>query len=126
MHEADARLSLLQPQTTASKLVHHPFIVLFSLLPIMSGIEVAGLVFGVLLVIFETIRGYSKLSRSLHTFRYWSKEVDRVSTQLKLHNGIFLNECRLLLRLIEDDMTADNLLKIRQMRDGRARSSMQS
>ena len=77
----------------------------------MSGVEVAGLVFGVLPIIFEAIRAYSAVSDGLHTFRHWSREVDRVSEKLKTQEGIFRNECRLLLRLVEDGQVADDMMK---------------
>lgn len=77
----------------------------------MSGVEVAGLVFGVLPIAFEALRAYSSVSDGLHTFRHWSREVDRISMKLGVYNGIFLNECRLLLRLVEDDKTADDMLR---------------
>ncbi|KAL7773678.1 hypothetical protein CFE70_003644 [Pyrenophora teres f. teres 0-1] len=77
----------------------------------MSGIEVAGLVFGVLPILFEAVRAYSAISKGLHTFRHWSKEVRSIALQLKVNDGIFLNECRLLLRLVEDEQAAEYMLK---------------
>ncbi|CAO2651031.1 Nn.00g093280.m01.CDS01 [Neocucurbitaria sp. VM-36] len=76
----------------------------------MSGVEVAGLVFGVLPILIEAIKAYSAVSDGLHTFRHWSREVKSISLQLKVQNGIFLNECRLLLRLAEDEKVAENML----------------
>ena len=77
----------------------------------MSGIEVAGLVFGVLPVLVEAVKAYSTVSDGLHTFRHWSREVKSISLQLKVHNGIFLNECRLLLRLVENEKAAEDMLE---------------
>lgn len=77
----------------------------------MSGLEVAGLVFGVLPILIEAVKAYSTVSDSLHTFRHWSREVKSISLQLKVQNGIFLNECRLLLRLVEDEKAAENMLE---------------
>ena len=76
----------------------------------MSGVEVAGLVFGVLPILIEAIKAYGSVSDGLRTFRHWSREVKSISVQLKVQNGIFLNECRLLLRHIEDDKAADAML----------------
>ncbi|KAF1851953.1 uncharacterized protein K460DRAFT_373841 [Cucurbitaria berberidis CBS 394.84] len=77
----------------------------------MSGLEVAGLVFGVLPILIEAVKVYSTVSDGLHTFRHWSREVKSISLQLKVHNGIFLNECRLLLRLVEDEKGAEDMLE---------------
>ncbi|KAF1828669.1 hypothetical protein BDW02DRAFT_511784, partial [Decorospora gaudefroyi] len=77
----------------------------------ISGVEVAGLVFGILPILFEAVRAYSTVSQDLHTFRHWSKEVKSVALQLKVHNGIFLNECRLLLRLAEDEHATEDMLE---------------
>jgi hypothetical protein len=79
----------------------------------MSGVEVAGLVFGVLPILFEAVRAYSTVSNGLHTFRHWSKEVKSIALRLKVHNGIFLNECRLLLRLVEDEQVTEDMLEDR-------------
>jgi hypothetical protein len=79
----------------------------------MSGIEVAGLVFGVLPILFEAVRAYSAVSHGLHTFRHWSREVKSVALKLKVHNGIFLNECRLLLRLVEEEQVTEDMLEDR-------------
>lgn len=76
----------------------------------MSGIEVAGLVFGVLPILIEAMKAYGTVSDALHTFRHYSKEVRSVSLQLKVHNGIFLNHCRLLLRLVEDEKAVESML----------------
>ncbi|KAH4115333.1 hypothetical protein HBH47_181800 [Parastagonospora nodorum] len=77
----------------------------------MSGIEVAGLVFGILPILIQVVKSYSDVADSLHTFRHYSKEVKSVSLQLKVQNGIFLNHCRLLLRLVEDDKAAEDMLE---------------
>ena len=58
------------------------------------------------------MKAYSTVSHGLHTFRHWSRGSEvRSLGQLKVHNGIFLNECRLLLRLVEDEQTADEMLE---------------
>ncbi|KAF2005194.1 hypothetical protein P154DRAFT_354315 [Amniculicola lignicola CBS 123094] len=76
----------------------------------MSGIEVAGLVFGIIPLLIETLKSYSKVSSSFHTFRHWSKEVKKLQIQLKVHHGIFCNECRLLLRLVEGEKGANDMM----------------
>jgi hypothetical protein len=74
----------------------------------MSGIEVAGLIFGVLPILVEAVKAYSHVADALHTFRHYSREVKSVSLQLKVHKGIFLNHCRLLLRLVQAEDILDN------------------
>jgi hypothetical protein len=76
----------------------------------MSGLEIAGLAFGILPVLIEVIKSYSTISRKIHTLRHYSKEVRSISEQLKIHNGIFLNEIRLLLRSIEDEKEVESML----------------
>ncbi|KAL5113434.1 hypothetical protein ACEQ8H_008678 [Pleosporales sp. CAS-2024a] len=77
----------------------------------MSGIEVAGLVFGVLPILIEVVKSYSEIAEGLHIFRHYSKEVKAISLQLSVQNGIFLNHCRLLLRLVEDDNAIEDMLE---------------
>lgn len=79
----------------------------------MSGVEVAGLVFGVLPIFIETIKAYSKVSDGLHTFRNYSKEVKSISRQFEVQYCIFLNHCRLLLRLVEDEKDVEVMLEDR-------------
>jgi hypothetical protein len=76
----------------------------------MSGLEIAGLAFGILPILIEVIKSYSTISRKVHTLRHYSKEVKSISEQLKIHNGIFLNEVRLLLRSIEDEKEVESML----------------
>jgi hypothetical protein len=77
----------------------------------MSGIEVAGLVFGVLPVLIEVVKSYSTVCSGLRTFRHYSREVKSVFRRLDVHQCIFLNECRLLLRLIEDEQEVEAMLR---------------
>jgi hypothetical protein len=82
----------------------------------MSGIEVAGLAFGILPILIEVVKSYSTVADGLHTFRHYSKEVRAISLQLNVQNSIFLNHCRLLLRLVEDDKAAEDMLENRDDR----------
>lgn len=77
----------------------------------MSGIEIAGLAFGVLPILIEVVKSYSTVSKKVHTLRHYSKEIKSISAQLKVHNGIFLNEVRLLLRSIEDEDEVESMLE---------------
>jgi hypothetical protein len=77
----------------------------------MSGLEIAGVVFGVLPILIQAVKAYSGVASSFRTFRHYSKEVRTVQVQFRCHHGIFLNECHLLLRLIEDERGAKNMLE---------------
>jgi hypothetical protein len=77
----------------------------------MSGIEVAGLVFGILPILVEVVKSYSTVADGLHTLRHYSREVKSISLQVNVQNGIFLNHCRLLLRLVEDEKAAEDMLE---------------
>jgi hypothetical protein len=79
----------------------------------MAGVEVAGLAFGVLPILFEAVRAYSKVYDSLHTFRHWKQEVATISFELKIQREVFFNECRLLLQEAVDADTAKGMLKER-------------
>ncbi|KAF2629517.1 hypothetical protein BU25DRAFT_456615 [Macroventuria anomochaeta] len=77
----------------------------------MSGIEIAGIAFGVLPILIEVVKSYSNVCKQVHTLRHYSKEVKSISEQLKVHNGIFLNEVRLLLRSIEAEEEVESMLE---------------
>lgn len=66
----------------------------------MSGVEVAGLVVGVLPILIETIKSYSMIAQGFRTFRHYSEEDKNFAVQVKVQKGIFWNEVRLLLRSI--------------------------
>lgn len=83
----------------------------FCIAATMSGIEVAGLVFGVLPILIEAVKAYSTVCSSLRTFRHYSREVKSIFRRLDVHQCIFLNECRLLLRLVEDEQGTEAMLK---------------
>ncbi|KAJ4333401.1 hypothetical protein N0V95_009427 [Ascochyta clinopodiicola] len=76
----------------------------------MSGIEVASLVIGVLPILVEAVKSYTTIYRGFQTFRHYSKEVKTFSVQLKTQKGIFCNEIRLLLRLVEDAKIVDEMI----------------
>ncbi|PVI03074.1 hypothetical protein DM02DRAFT_717011 [Periconia macrospinosa] len=77
----------------------------------MSGIEVAGLVFGVLPILMKAVKSYSAVSQTFHDFRHYSKEVKLIHIQFRVHHGIFMNECKLFLCLIEDENGAKIMLE---------------
>jgi hypothetical protein len=77
----------------------------------MSGIEVASLVIGVLPILVEAVKSYTTIYRGFQTFRHYSKEVRTFSVQLKTQKGIFCNEIRLLLRLVENAKVVDEMIE---------------
>jgi hypothetical protein len=87
----------------------------------MSGLEIAGLAFGVLPILIEVIKSYSEISKTFNTLRGYSREMKSISEQLKIHNGIFLNEVRLLLRSIEDEKEVESMLNEADDRRWKAR-----
>jgi hypothetical protein len=113
VHEAEG----IQPGTPAVALQTDPDLrILFHKFCIMSGIEVAGLVFGILPILVEVVKSFSTVADGLHTFRHYSKEVKSISLQVNVQNGIFLNHCRLMLRLVEDEKAAEDMLEDRSDR----------
>ena len=76
----------------------------------MSGIEVAGLAFGVLPILIEVVKSYKDIAKRARTLRHYSKEIKSISEQLSVHNGIFLNEVRLLLRAVEAEEDVESML----------------
>jgi len=77
----------------------------------MSGIEVAGLVFGVLPILIETAKAYGTVADGLRTFRHYSREVKSISQRIDTQNGIFHNHCKLLLLLVEDKKAAEGMFE---------------
>lgn len=78
----------------------------------MSGIEVAGLAFGVLPVVIEIVKSYKTACERLHTFRTYSKAIQRIQLRFRTQESNFRNECRHLFRLIiEDGQEAQDILQ---------------
>lgn len=76
----------------------------------MSGIEIAGLAFGILPLLVEIVKSYSTIMRKARTFRHYGKAVKSLSAQLETQNGIFLNEVRLLLLSVEEEKAIESML----------------
>ncbi|KAH6618476.1 hypothetical protein C7974DRAFT_364368 [Boeremia exigua] len=81
----------------------------------MSGVEIAGLVFGIVPIVVETLRSYSFIKDKLHTCRHYSDEVEEVSARLGSSRTNFNNEVQLLRQCLkgkeqtgglDDDVTA--------------------
>lgn len=66
----------------------------------MSGIEIAGLAFGVLPVLIEAIKSYQSICERLHTLRHYLKAAKRMYLRFSILKTRFRNECLHLLRPI--------------------------
>lgn len=95
----------------------------------MSGIEVAGLIFGVLPVIIQIIKSYETTCERLHTFRVHARAIQRIQVRFRVQQSSFRNECRHLLRLvIHDDEELQATLEDRthsRWRDGQLNEQFQ-
>lgn len=67
----------------------------------MSGLEIPGLVFGVVPIIFEALKSYSFIKGKLHTCRHYSDEVEEVAARLASSRTNFNNEVQLLRRCLK-------------------------
>ena len=76
----------------------------------MSGVEAAGLVFGILPVIFETLKAYRSAHEKIQIFKQCSKELTCIQTRLRSQKCIFSTHCRLLLRLVVEDERINEML----------------
>lgn len=63
----------------------------------MSGIKVAGLAFGIVLIVVEILKSYSTAKRSLITFSRHSEVISDIQLQFQVAAASFNNDCRLLL-----------------------------
>ncbi|KAJ5964877.1 uncharacterized protein N7479_004753 [Penicillium vulpinum] len=77
----------------------------------MSGLEIPGLVFGVLPVFVQVLQSYRNIHDTLHTFRHYSREVKRIKNRFRVQQQNFQNEYSLLQYVIagedgEDDLQA--------------------
>ena len=64
----------------------------------MSGIEIAGLVFGVVPVVVEILRSYRTAKRRLVTFSRHAEVAHDIQLKFEVASANFSNECRLLLQ----------------------------
>jgi hypothetical protein len=75
----------------------------------MSGIEIAGLVFGVVPILVETLKSYSFVRNKLHTCRNYSHEVEEIAARLTSARTNFNNEVQLLRRCLKFKAQVDDL-----------------
>lgn len=71
----------------------------------MSGLEIPGLIFGVLPVFVQVLQSYRNIHDTLHAFRHYSREVKRIKIQFKIQHHNFQNECSLLQYIIAGEDT---------------------
>jgi len=69
----------------------------------MSGVEVAGLVLGILPILVEALKAYSSAAEKIHTFRHVSREIGRIQRRFQTQKQLFKNECFHLLSLVVDE-----------------------
>lgn len=77
----------------------------------MSGLEVAGLAFGVVPIFLEVIKGYRATRETLHSFSSFSTALKRLQVRVNTQEALFRNECRLVLRLALGDMQGSEMLR---------------
>ncbi|KAF4539624.1 Lon protease like peroxisomal [Lasiodiplodia theobromae] len=81
----------------------------------MSGIEVAGLVFGVVPIFFEILKSYGWAGKKLDTFKRHHDVVREIQLDFRLEERAFRTECHLLLASVVDDK--EELLSVLQHPD---------
>ena len=69
----------------------------------MSGIEVAGLVFGVIPIVVEILKSYGATRDRLKTFLRHAQVVNDVQLRFRVAATNFRNDCHLLLKTVVDD-----------------------
>jgi hypothetical protein len=78
--------------------------VLFGLLSsAMSGIEIAGLVFGVVPIVVEILKSYRTAKERLNTFRKYGRVIHDVQLRYRVAATSFSNDCQLLLKAVVND-----------------------
>lgn len=77
----------------------------------MSGLEIAGLAFGVLPILFEVVKSYSVICDKIRIFRRCTQELGDILIEFKATRVVFLNEVRLLLGSIQNKKKTELDLK---------------
>jgi hypothetical protein len=78
---------------------------------IMSGIEVAGLAFGILPILVEVLKSYTTVRDKVRTIRRCTQVAEDVSAEFAVIRITFLNDVRWILHSIEDKQYAKNILE---------------
>lgn len=69
----------------------------------MSGIEIAGLVFGLVPIVVEILKSYRTTKERLSTFSKYGQVIQNVQLRYRVAATSFTNECQLLLRAVVED-----------------------
>ncbi|KAI9784902.1 MAG: hypothetical protein M1816_000597 [Peltula sp. TS41687] len=78
----------------------------------MSGVEAVAFTLGVVPILIEAVKVYRSTADKIHTFRHYSREVDRIQRKFQTQKQFFLNECHQLLRLIlNNDQKAKEMVE---------------
>lgn len=86
----------------------------------MSGLELAGLVFGVLPVFLQALQSYRNIRDTLHTFRHYSREVESIGDRFKIQQQNSQNEYSLLQYIVTGE---DGLQVMSTSNDGIAQNN---
>ena len=76
----------------------------------MSGVEVAGLIFGVLPIIAMTAKAYRSTHAKFHAYRRYSTEIRHFERSLRSRKNVFQNHLKLLLLMALDKEEAEQIL----------------
>lgn len=69
----------------------------------MSGIEIAGLVLGIVPIVVEILKSYRTTKECLGTFRRYGEVIQDVQLRYSVAAASFTNDCQLLLKTVVDD-----------------------
>jgi len=83
---------------SANSQTHQPRCLLRLIFHTMSGIEIAGLVFGVVPIVVEILKSYGTAKRRLATFSRHAEVAYDIQLKFEVAAANFSNECRLLLQ----------------------------
>ncbi|KAH4006808.1 hypothetical protein HBI13_234910 [Parastagonospora nodorum] len=89
----------------------------------MSGIEIAGLVFGIVPIVVKILKSYGTAKRRLITFSRHVEVADDIQTRFDVASAHFNNDCRLLLQATIAD--PDEVPEIEEMMNNPTHKSWQ-
>lgn len=77
----------------------------------MSGVEVIGVVLGVLPLLISAAEHYEDVFKPFKRFKKYAPELEQYQQQLKTQRTIFLNQCQLLLTSLTNRESAKEMLR---------------
>ncbi|KAK0104009.1 hypothetical protein ONS96_005115 [Cadophora gregata f. sp. sojae] len=77
----------------------------------MSGLEVVGVVFGVLPLLISAAEHYDDVFKPFKRFKKYAPELDSYQKRLKVQKTIFMNECQILLTTLTNRQSAKEMLQ---------------